>query len=281
MDTIRVGGGQINLGEAVGWGAANTRMYGNAYIDGSVGIGTTGPNYKLEVAGTIYAQGGANVGVQGDSTSTSVASPGIGGFNASGGYAAAFYGKGYITTSAWEYNSDRRLKENIQYYSDKNINALDIIGQLKPVSFDYIDHSTGINEDGFIAQDVQSVLPNIVSTHEDGILSLKTTNLIPYLVKGIQEQQLQIDKLSLTETGDIILTGDSPDTYAVTTPKGIVDRISAFAELVVAKIQSGLIETKKLIVDGVDILKKLNELSAKVESQQKQIEELKNLIKNK
>jgi len=32
---------------------------------------------------------------------------------------------------------------------------------------------------------------------------------------------------------------------------------------------------------GVDILKKLNELSAKVESQQRQIEELKNLIKNK
>jgi len=39
-----------------------------------------------------------------------------------------------------------------------------------------------------------------------------------------------------------------------------------------------LIETKKLIVDGVDILKKLNELSAKVESQQKQIDELKKTI---
>ena len=39
-----------------------------------------------------------------------------------------------------------------------------------------------------------------------------------------------------------------------------------------------MIETKKLIVDGVDILKKLNELSAKVESQQKQIDELKKTI---
>jgi len=39
-----------------------------------------------------------------------------------------------------------------------------------------------------------------------------------------------------------------------------------------------LIETKKLVVDGVDILKKLNELSAKVESQQKQIDELKKTI---
>jgi len=39
-----------------------------------------------------------------------------------------------------------------------------------------------------------------------------------------------------------------------------------------------LIETKKLIVDGVDILKKLNELSVKVESQQRQIDELKKTI---
>jgi len=46
-----------------------------------------------------------------------------------------------------------------------------------------------------------------------------------------------------------------------------------------------LIETKKLIVDGVDILKKLNELSDKsdrqektIEAQQKQIDELKRTI---
>ena len=44
------------------------------------------------------------------------------------------------------------------------------------------------------------------------------------------------------------------------------------------KQKSGLIETKKLIVDGVDILKRLNELSVKVESQQKQIEELKKAV---
>jgi len=39
-----------------------------------------------------------------------------------------------------------------------------------------------------------------------------------------------------------------------------------------------LIETKRLIVDGVDILKKVNELSVKVESQQRQIDELKKTI---
>jgi len=39
-----------------------------------------------------------------------------------------------------------------------------------------------------------------------------------------------------------------------------------------------LIETKRLIVDGVDILEKLNELSVKVESQQRQIDELKKTI---
>jgi len=43
-------------------------------------------------------------------------------------------------------------------------------------------------------------------------------------------------------------------------------------------LKEGLIETKRLIVDGVDILKKVNELSVKVESQQKQIDELKKTI---
>lgn len=51
-----------------------------------------------------------------------------------------------------------------------------------------------------------------------------------------------------------------------------------FAELVVAKVRVGLIEAKKLVVDGVDIVKKLNELSAKVQDQQKEIEELQKTV---
>ena len=67
------------------------------------------------------------------------------------------------------------------------------------------------------------------------------------IVKGIQEQQLQIDKLSLNETGDIILTGNSPDTYTVSTPTGITDRIGAFASATIAKIEAGYGSFKELV----------------------------------
>ena len=83
-----------------------------------------------------------------------------------------------------------------------------------------------------------------------------------------------------TDTGDLKIVDDS-GSYSLKGKDGsTVDRIGAFAKLIVAKIQAGLIETKKLIVDDVDILKKLNELSLKVDSQQKQIEELQRKIES-
>jgi hypothetical protein len=85
----------------------------------------------------------------------------------------------------------------------------------------------------------------------------------------------------LTSTGDLNIAQTQDGNYQVQNSQtgGIITRLSAFAETVIGKIRAGLIETKKLIVDGVDILKKLNELSAKVESQQKEIESLKEEIK--
>jgi len=79
--------------------------------------------------------------------------------------------------------------------------------------------------------------------------SVKYEQLTSLLTNAIQEQQAQIVSLQ-SITADFI-----------------------------SKFKEGLIETKRLIVDGVDILKKLNELSVKVESQQKQIEELKRTVK--
>jgi len=94
----------------------------------------------------------------------------------------------------------------------------------------------------------------------------------------------------LTSTGDLNIqinpnSASTTDTYQLTNKETIVDKIGAFASATIAKIEAGLIETKKLVVDGVDILKKLNELSDKsdkqektIEAQQKQIDELKRTI---
>lgn len=100
-------------------------------------------------------------------------------------------GTGYLQASAWTYGSDRRMKENIAPVSS----GLDKIMKLNPVSFDYIN---GVkNNLGFIAQDVQPVIPEAISVTDTktGMLGLKTDFIIPYLVKGMQEQQKEIEQL--------------------------------------------------------------------------------------
>lgn len=109
-----------------------------------------------------------------------------------GAYKCYINGTGYLNAAAWVYSSDRRLKENIKHIPS----GLNIISQLKPATFDYIDGEK--KQAGFIAQEVQTVLPDIVSQRPDGMLGMKTDAIIPYLVKAMQEQQSIIDSQQLT-----------------------------------------------------------------------------------
>jgi hypothetical protein len=71
----------------------------------------------------------------------------------------------------------------------------DVLMELMPVSYEMND-TPGRVRFGFIAQDVERVLPEIVSRHDDGPRSIAYTELIAPLVKGVQEQQLAIRNLS-------------------------------------------------------------------------------------
>lgn len=48
---------------------------------------------------------------------------------------------------------------------------------------------------GFLADDVQKVLPGLVHEDADGWRSLDYTGLLPYLVRAVQDMQQQIDRL--------------------------------------------------------------------------------------
>jgi len=100
-------------------------------------------------------------------------------------------GYGYLKASAWVYGSDSRMKENVSNVE----NGLDMVLKMKPKHFDYINGQK--NNLGFIAQDIQKIIPEAVSitNEKTGMLGLKTDFLIPYLVKAIQEQQVQIEQL--------------------------------------------------------------------------------------
>jgi len=93
--------------------------------------------------------------------------------------------------------SDERLKENIK---DLEI-GLDEIMALKPRRFDWKEGQGNKQKNvaGFIAQEVEPILPDLIGDfmHDDldDAKSVKMGDMIPTLVKAIQEQQTQIDAL--------------------------------------------------------------------------------------
>lgn len=93
--------------------------------------------------------------------------------------------------------SDQRFKRNIQSID----HALDITSRLNPV---FYSKRRGLNSEvyedkeyGFIAQEVQEILPELVKDTggEDHILSLDYNSIIAILTKAVQEQQSEIDEL--------------------------------------------------------------------------------------
>jgi hypothetical protein len=95
------------------------------------------------------------------------------------------------TVSATNFNttSDATLKTNVETLSG----SLDAVTSLRGVSFDWLEN--GGSEIGVIAQEVEAVLPDVVSTNDEGIKSVKYGNMVAVLIEAIKEQQAQIDEL--------------------------------------------------------------------------------------
>ncbi len=90
-------------------------------------------------------------------------------------------------------DSDRRLKENITPLS----NSLDKINQINGLSFYWKDKAMGENRNiGVIAQDVEKVYPELVSTNpKTGLKSVEYGNLVAPLIEAIKELTHKIDDL--------------------------------------------------------------------------------------
>ena len=106
------------------------------------------------------------------------------------------------------YGSDQSLKTNVKPIE----NAIEKLEKIRGVEFDwtddYINNAGG--EDGYfirkhdvgvIAQEIESVLPEVVATREDGIKAVKYDRIISLLIQVCKEQQKQIDELKSITTG--------------------------------------------------------------------------------
>ena len=87
--------------------------------------------------------------------------------------------------------SDRRYKSNIQ---DSQVSGLNVIEKLK--TYSYRKEYDGKIEDiscGIMAQDVQKYAPEAFFENPDGAYSYRTFELVPYLIKAIQELDKKIN----------------------------------------------------------------------------------------
>ena len=92
--------------------------------------------------------------------------------------------------------SDRRYKSNIQ---NSQVYGLDVIKKLK--TYSYRKEYDGKIEDiscGIMAQDVQKYAPEAFFENPDGAYSYRTFELVPYLIKAIQELNQKIEKMEKT-----------------------------------------------------------------------------------
>ena len=192
---------------------------------GVFSIVNDGTNVMGWQAGSGYPQG-TDIAIYGNCTSSAVYHPGPSAatsYWAPGkGWAGYFDGDVNVnglcfnTNTAWTV-SDQQFKTHI----DSIQNALSIIKKLKPTTY-YLDsiNPYGLNfsskkQYGFIAQDVQRVLPDLVTaahkpatidslgnqkTQAVDYVALNYTEFIPLLMRGIQEQSKTIDSLKTKTT---------------------------------------------------------------------------------
>ena len=91
------------------------------------------------------------------------------------------------------YSSDKRLKDNIIPIS----NPIEKIKSIGGYEFDWNDNqSTYEGHDiGVIAQEIEDVLPELVTTRNTGYKAVKYEKIIALLIEAVKEQQKQIDEL--------------------------------------------------------------------------------------
>ena len=129
---------------------------------GNIGIGTSTPNYLLEVNGTIKAN---NI----SETSDLRLKRNVTTLNNSLQKILQMRGVNFYWKSEEEIKTVLGTHEKCQYPETKQI--------------------------GVIAQEVEEVVPEVVATDKKGFKSVDYSKLVPVLIEAVKEQQAEIDEL--------------------------------------------------------------------------------------
>jgi len=168
----------------------------------TLGTHTTG-NYVATIAGTANQITVAGSGLetaaitlstpQDIHTSANVQFNSIGLGTAASGVAGEVRATGDVTAF---YSSDIRLKENIQPIQ----NALEKVESISGNTYDWKEgfdeiHSHKGNDVGVIAQEIEEILPQIVTNRDNGFKAVQYEKIIPLLIEAIKELSAKIKDL--------------------------------------------------------------------------------------
>ena len=166
---------------------------------------------------------------------------------------------GDIRAAAVYETSDNRVKKNVKPIGT----ALDKVKMIGGYSYDF-DKEKYPNRNfpkgkqyGLIAQEVESVIPELVKTDSNGEKSISYTKMVPFLVEAIKEQQEMIDKglkpgegdaaWESQEGGDLVFnsgslhvgSNDSPSDLSVTGKVGLNSEPSDSYQVTIKGTQVG------------------------------------------
>ena len=158
----------VNIANTLGvYGVQNSTI-------GSIKLGSGG--------GTINGSGGA-IGV------SNLAGSGIRNVNSDA--------NGYLTNAT----SDARLKKNLEPITS----SLSIVEKMNPVKYSWIDQEKyGFQREvGFIAQEIQQLVPEVIGENSDKMLSLDYSKLVAIMAGAIQELSAKVKYLENLMTGSV------------------------------------------------------------------------------
>jgi len=188
-------------------------------LNGNVGIGNKAPVKPLSFPATLGekillypgANGEVGIGVYGNELRLHSDNPGAkvsfgtqtsagvfteaGKFEISNGYALTVFGN--IWANGITYNSDARFKKNIVPLKDPLKKLEQINGVQYEMMTDEFPEKNFIKgtQVGLLAQEVEAVVPEVVSTNADGYKSVDYAKLVPLLIESIKELKRQVGSM--------------------------------------------------------------------------------------
>lgn len=183
-----------NGGSSPAWADAGTQFSGTFWKVG--GNGSLGGTQLLGTSGLGAGDLKIQAGTSGYIVLKDAGSIGINTATPSSTYDLDIAGS--LRAVSATFTSDVRWKQDIKTVS----HAVDKINALRGVTYTYRQDAfpamnfPGGEQLGLIAQEVEAVIPQVVSTDETGYKGIAYQNLVALLIQGVKEQQVQIQAQS-------------------------------------------------------------------------------------